>query len=250
MQYVGDSVHFLAQSWDEVVRHLDSLEAARTDTATPPREEEPPADPTDLDYLRERIPRALNRTLEGINRVTAIVRAMKEFAHPDSSGKTAVDINRALETALIVARNEYKYVADVKTDFGAVPPVSCHAGEVNQVFLNLIVNAGHAIGEAVKGSDRKGLIRIRTAVGRNAVTIDIEDNGAGIPAAIRDRVFDPFFTTKPVGKGTGQGLAIARAIIDKHAGSLTFTSEAGQGTTFTVSLPLGVSAQEAEGVTA
>jgi PAS domain S-box-containing protein len=250
LQYVGDSVHFLAQSWGQVVRHLDGLEAARTDTATPPREEVPQADPTDLDYLRERIPRALHRTLEGINRVTAIVRAMKEFAHPDSSGKTAVDINRALETALIVARNEYKYVADVETDFGTVPPVSCHAGEVNQVLLNLIVNAGHAIGEAVKGTDRKGLIRIRTAVARNAVTIDIEDNGTGIPAAIRDRVFDPFFTTKPVGKGTGQGLAIARAIVDRHAGSLTFTSEAGQGTTFTVSLPLGVSAQEAEGVTA
>ena len=171
--------------------------------------------------------------------MTSIVRAMKDFSHPHSDEKSPTDVNRALTSALMVSRNEYKYLADVETDFGTLPQVSCHAGELNQVFLNLIVNAAHAIGDAVEGTDRKGLIRVRTALEGDTVAIRIEDTGTGIPEDIRDRIFNPFFTTKPVGKGTGQGLAIAHSIITgKHGGTLTFESAMGRGTTFEIRLPI------------
>jgi len=254
MQYIGDSVHFLRQSFEDLLRIRDAQQEAyraggsgsvlKSDIAKVSDAEEG----ADLDYLRERVPRAIERTIEGIDRVTSIVRAMKEFAHPDSGEKSAIDINRALGNALVVSRNEYKYVADVETDFGTIPPVPCHAGEINQVFLNLLVNAAHAIGDVVNGSDRKGMIRVRTALEGGAVVIQIQDTGTGIAEGIRDRVFDPFFTTKPVGKGTGQGLAIAHSIIvGKHGGTLTFTSEVGRGTTFTIRLPLALDSGTAGG---
>jgi signal transduction histidine kinase len=139
-----------------------------------------------------------------------------------------------------VARNEYKYVAEVVTEFGDMPAVLCHVGALNQVFLNLIVNAAHAIGDVVGQGGSKGTIRIKTLKEGDLVRIDIADTGSGIPEAIRQRIFEPFFTTKEVGRGTGQGLAIARSIVvTKHHGSLTFESEVGKGTTFTIRLPIG-----------
>jgi signal transduction histidine kinase len=174
---------------------------------------------------------------------------MKEFAHPDQKEKVSADLNRALQTTLNIARNEYKYVADVATEFGDLPPVFCHVGDLNQVFLNLIVNAAHAIGDVVRQSGRKGTIRIRTSQEGGLARIDIADTGAGIPEAIRQRVFEPFFTTKEVGKGTGQGLAIARSIVvSKHGGTLMFESEVGKGTTFTIRLPIGDSDASKGGV--
>jgi signal transduction histidine kinase len=164
---------------------------------------------------------------------------MKEFAHPDQNEKAPADLNQALQTTLNIARNEYKYVAEITTEFGELPLVRCHVGDLNQVFLNLIVNAAHAIGDRVGQRGSKGTIRIRTLREGDSVRIDIADTGSGIPASIRHRIFDPFFTTKEVGKGTGQGLAIARSIVvTKHHGSLTFDSEVGQGTTFTILLPM------------
>jgi signal transduction histidine kinase len=149
-------------------------------------------------------------------------------------------LNQALQTTLAVAKNEYKYVADVTTELGDLPPVLCHVGDLNQVFLNVIVNAAHAIGDVVGQGGGKGTIRITTSQEGDLVRIDIADTGAGIPEAIRPRIFDPFFTTKEVGKGTGQGLSIARSIVmTKHNGSLTFESEVGKGTTFTIRLPIG-----------
>ena len=204
----------------------------------------------DLDYLAERMPRAFERTLEGVERVTSIVRAMKEFAHPDRREKSPADLNRALANSLTVARNEYKYVAEAETAFGAIPPVLCHVGELNQVFLNLIVNAAHAIGDVVQGTDRKGTIRVTTAADGDHVVVRVADDGAGIPAELRGRVFDPFFTTKAVGKGSGQGLAIARNIVvAKHGGSIAFETEVGRGTTFIVRLPVG-DLEHSEGVAA
>jgi signal transduction histidine kinase len=117
---------------------------------------------------------------------------MKEFAHPDSGEKSAIDINRALSNALVVSRNKYNYGADLETDFGPIPPLQCHAGELNQVFLNLLVNAAHAIGDVVKGSDRKGLIRLRTALDGDAVAIQIQDTGTDIPEA----TWSPAATTR------------------------------------------------------
>jgi PAS domain S-box-containing protein len=235
MQYIGDSVHFLRQSFDDLLVLLDLREElCQRLGAEPGLEVMEVEERSHFEYLRERTPRAFARTVEGIERVTSIVRAMKEFAHPYGDEKSPTDLNKALGYALMVARNEYKYVAEVQTDFGEISLVPCRPGEMNQVFLNLIVNAGHAIA----ASGQNGFIRIRTREEENAVVIQIEDTGTGIPKEIRDRVFEPFFTTKPVGKGTGQGLAIAHSIITKHGGALTFRSEVGRGTTFVIQLPI------------
>ncbi|MFN8546231.1 MAG: ATP-binding protein [Candidatus Binatia bacterium] len=158
----------------------------------------------------------------------------------DSEEKLPADLNQALASTLTVARNELKYVADVETDFGDLPPVPCHLGDLNQVFLNLLVNAAHAIGDVVGTTGRKGQIGVRTAQEGGTVLIAISDTGGGIPEGIRDKIFEPFFTTKEVGRGTGQGLALARAIVvEKHGGTLTFESTLGHGTTFFIRLPVG-----------
>ena len=150
-----------------------------------------------------------------------------------------VDINQAIGSTLVIATNEYKYVADLETDFGQLPPVNCYAGEINQVILNLIVNAAHAIEDVVRGTQNKGRIRVSTRVLDEQVEIAIADTGKGIPVEVRSRIFDPFFTTKEVGKGTGQGLAIAHAVVvDKHGGTLYFETEVGKGTTFYIRLPI------------
>ena len=165
---------------------------------------------------------------------------MKEFSHPGAKEKTAVDINRAIENTVTVSRNEWKYVARLETDLDPLlPPVWCLPAELNQVILNMITNAAHAVGDVVgDGSDKKGLITISTLSKGDVVEIRISDTGAGIPEKIRSRVFDPFFTTKEVGKGTGQGLAISRSVIvDKHGGAITFETEQGKGTSFIIHLP-------------
>jgi signal transduction histidine kinase len=163
---------------------------------------------------------------------------MKEFAHHDEVEQNPADINHAIETTLTVARNEYKYVAVIERQLGELPEVLCNIGELNQVFLNLIVNAAHAIAAADKDASA-GRIAISTAVSGPAVVITLEDNGCGIPEQNLERIFDPFFTTKEVGRGTGQGLAIARSIIvEKHAGSIDVQSTVGIGTRFTVTLPV------------
>jgi signal transduction histidine kinase len=201
----------------------------------------------DVEYALENMPAAIERSQEGLDRVATIVRSLKAFAHPDQREMTAVDLNQAITSTLTISKHEYKMVADVETDFASLPPVTCHAGEVNQVILNIVVNAAHAIEEQVKDSGDRGLIRIATALQGEHVLVTIADNGPGIPLAIRDRIFEPFFTTKEVGKGTGQGLAIARSVVEKHGGQLSFDSTPGKGTTFQVRLRLAppVAAQDA-----
>jgi signal transduction histidine kinase len=192
----------------------------------------------DVEYLCERIPAAFDRTVDGIARVRSIVQAMKSFSHTSTAEAAPADINEAIETTLVVCRNEYKYVASVALDLGELPAVICNIGELNQVFLNLIINAAQAIEEKVAGSDALGQIMISTrAEGPDAV-IQIADDGPGIPPALQDRIYEPFFTTKEVGKGTGQGLALARAALERHAGSLECVSTLGTGTTFTIRVPL------------
>ena len=194
---------------------------------------------SDCTYLLEEIPKALAQTLEGVTRVATIVRAMKEFAHPEGKEMAAADLNRALLSTLTVARNELKYVADVETELGDLPLVVCNVGDINQVFLNLLVNAAHAIAERVKGAGEKGKIHVRTVSEGDAALIAISDTGCGIPKSNMTKIFDPFFTTKEVGRGTGQGLAIARSVVvDRHKGSLTCESEVGTGTTFFIRLPV------------
>jgi signal transduction histidine kinase len=194
----------------------------------------------DVEYLLQEIPVALDQSLEGIERVSKIVRAMKDFSHPHSAEKSSIDINHAIESTLTVARNEWKYVAIVETDFERdLPAVPCLPGEFNQVILNLVVNAAHTINDVVKGTEAKGTIRVSTRRTGDAAEIRISDSGTGIPLQAQPRIFEPFFTTKEVGKGTGQGLAIARSVIvDKHGGTINFVTEQGKGTTFIIRLPL------------
>ena len=243
VQFVNDSVHFLRDAFQDLAgllaryRRLPAS-AGALDAALLSEIDEAERS-ADVDDLLENIPKALERSLEGLGRVATIVRSMKEFAHPDQRQKAPADLNRALASTLTIARNEYKYVAELETDYGDLPPVPCHMGELNQVFLNIVVNAAHAIESATRGIDRKGLIRVETRAEEDAVRISISDTGAGIPDEIRERIFEPFFTTKEVGKGTGQGLSIARSVVvDKHGGTLTFESELGRGTTFHIRLPL------------
>jgi signal transduction histidine kinase len=193
------------------------------------------------DLLRE-IPLAIGQSLTGVERVAKIVQAMKEFSHPGGENKVPIDLNRSIESTLTVCRNEWKYVADMQTDFAAgLPAVFCHPGEVNQAILNIVVNAAHAIADhmARTGQSGKGTILVATRQKGERVEIRISDTGGGIPEKIRDRIFDPFFTTKEVGRGTGQGLAIARSVmVDRHGGELSFETEEGRGTTFIVGLPM------------
>jgi len=192
-------------------------------------------------YLVKQLPRALEQSREGLGRIASIVQAMKEFSHPSGSEKKPVNLREAIETTIAVARNEWKYVAEVELDMDAgLPLVPALRNEFNQVILNLLVNAAHAIGEATAGgSQGKGKIRIVGRMQGEQVEIRVSDTGAGIPESVRARVFEPFFTTKEVGKGTGQGLAIAYSVIvDKHQGSIAFETEVNRGTTFVICLPV------------
>jgi signal transduction histidine kinase len=196
----------------------------------------------DMAYLSVEIPKAIQQSLDGVSRVTHIVRAMKEFSHPGTKEKTPVDLAKAIQSTLTVASNEWKYVAELVTEFDpALPPVICLPGEFNQVVLNLIVNAAHAIADVVgDGSKGKGTITVRTRRDGDWAEIRICDSGTGIPESARAKLFEPFFTTKGVGKGTGQGLAIAHSVVvDKHGGTIHFETELGKGTTFVIRLPLG-----------
>jgi len=199
----------------------------------------------DLEFLSDRVPQALDQALYGLGRVATLVRSMKEFAHADQRDKAPSDINRALTATLSMTSNEYKYIADVRTQLGDIPNVVCHISELNQCFLNLIVNAAHAIADVVDGTDRRGVIEVTTQAEDGMLVVAISDTGTGIPIEVRDKIFDPFFTTKTLGRGTGQGLAIARSVIvDKHGGTLTFETELGRGTTFYVRLPIAGDAQQ------
>jgi PAS domain S-box-containing protein len=245
IQFVGDNTRFLGESFAKFHQLLASYRALRDTVEHDAAHGEllqavsAMEDETDADYLRQEIPRAIDESLEGIGRVSSIVSAMKRFAHPDSGEKTPIDLNEAIRTTLTVARNELKYVADIDLELAPLPPVPCFPGDFNQVLLNLLVNAAHAIGDVVGTSGGRGCITVRTRQEDGHALVMIGDTGGGIPEAIRSRVFEPFFTTKEIGKGTGQGLAIAHSIVvDKHGGEIGFTTEMGRGTTFTIRLPL------------
>jgi signal transduction histidine kinase len=245
IQFVGDNTRFVQDSFRGLQtllsKYQELRDAAASGAVSPDvlaavrRVEEE----SDCAYLLEEIPKALTQTLDGVTRVATLVRAMKDFAHPESKEKAAADLNKALLSTLAVARNELKCVADVETDLGDLPLVVCNISDLNQVFLNLLVNAAHAIGDVVKDTGKKGKIRVCTVAEGKTVLVTITDTGCGIPEGIRTKVFDPFFTTKGVGCGTGQGLAIARSVVvERHKGTLTFESEVGKGTSFYVRLPV------------
>jgi PAS domain S-box-containing protein len=243
VQFIGDSVTFLKEAADELLS-LTFVYRGLLHTEEPIGQDERQArmlaaeQDADLDYLIERVPPAFTRALAGIERVSTIVRAMRQFAHP-STQRAPIDVNDALQTTLIVATNEYKYVADVVLDLGELPPVMANAGDLSQVFLNLIVNAAHAIGTAVADSGERGTITVASRVEGDSVVVTVGDTGGGIPEDIAGRVFDPFFTTKPVGRGTGQGLAISHTIVvERHHGAIGHEPNPGGGTIFRIQLPI------------
>jgi two-component system NtrC family sensor kinase len=248
VQFVNDSIHFLREASEDLfalIAPLRELKQAVADGAKPADVRalidaaSAAEDNADLDYLRDKVPRAFERSTEGLERVTTIVRSMKEFAHPAQKDMAPADLNRAIMSTLTVARNEYRYVAELETELGELPPVTCHLNDINQVVLNIVVNAAHAIEEVVRGTEQRGLIKVSTRLSGSDALISISDSGGGIRENIRARIFDPFFTTKEVGRGTGQGLSIARAAVrEKHGGELTFESVIGQGTTFLIRLPV------------
>ena len=240
IQFIGDNTHFLGDAFVALAEML-ALQREALAQAAPAEAERlaAEAERLELDYFLDNVPATVRQSIEGVGRVASIVRAMKEFAHPDQKEMVATDLNRALQATLAVARNEYKYVAEVSTELGDLPLVTCHPGDVNQVFLNVLVNAAHAIGDKVQGTGGRGRIGVTTRVDGDAVVVAISDTGGGIPEAIHDKVFEPFFTTKEVGRGTGQGLAIARNIIEQHRGTLRFETVAGEGTAFFIRLPIG-----------
>ena len=230
IQYLSDSVSFIREGVKELLEYIDALRASMP---------QPPAADENVEDLRKEMPPALTLVADGLSRIAEIVRSMKDFAHADQNEMAPVDLNRAIASTLVMARSEYKPVAEVETQFGQIPAITCHAGQINQVVLNLVVNAAHAIADKVQRTGAVGKITVSTRVENSHVVIAIGDTGGGIPEAIRARIFDPFFTTKEVGRGTGQGLSIARNVIVKsHGGELDFITELGKGSTFYIRLPI------------
>jgi PAS domain S-box-containing protein len=237
IQFLNDSIFFIREAMQGLLAHNAKLTAM---LPSPPEPDE------DIEDIKAELPPALDRVADGLARIAEIVRSMKEFSHADQAEMSRVDLNRAIRSTLVIASTEYKYVADVVTDLAPdLPPVTCHGGQINQVVLNLVVNAAHAIADVVKGTPNRGCITVKTERVDDFVVISVSDTGGGIPEAIRKRIFDPFFTTKEVGRGTGQGLSIAHNAIKSHGGRLEFDTELGKGTTFRVSLPLEPAEREA-----
>lgn len=235
-QYVGDNINAIKDFFSSITRLLDFYRQLLTQHSKHElfAQLQAQEEKEDLAFILEDAPQAIEQSLEGMGQIIQIVQAMKGFSHIGQSRAAFININLALENTLLVARSSYKYLADIETQFTELPMIECFAGELNQVFLNILVNAAHAIEDSHKG---RGKIIIATAATATGVEVRISDTGNGIPADIRERIFDPFFTTKEVGKGTGQGLNIAYRIInEQHGGSLSFLSENGVGTTFIIRL--------------
>lgn len=242
VQFVGDNVRFLKDAFAElkgVLRACQNLPASAKDDpalAASVRALEDAMAGADLDFLLTEIPPSIDQSLEGIARIAEIVKAIKGFSHPDEAEMTPADINQLIKTTVTVSRNQWKYVAEMKLDLDPdLPPVSCLPGQINQVLLNLIINAAYAIEE----TGQQGRIGIATRRDEAWLEITVSDSGCGIPAQNLQKIFEPFFTTKGVGRGTGQGLAITHSVVTrKHGGTLAVDSEVGRGTTFTIRLPL------------
>jgi signal transduction histidine kinase len=252
VQFISDSVRFVRHAIRDLPLALADYRALAADVlsgkdvAAAAKKASETDEAADVDYFLKNAPDALDRALDGINRVGSVVKSMTEFAHPDTDSKVNLDINRAIRTTLNMARNEYRNVADLETQFGEVPPVYCHAGDVNQVVLNLVLNASHAIADVVGDTGGRGRLTVRTRTMGDFVEISISDTGPGIPESVRGRIFEPFVTTKEVGRGTGQGLALSRGIVvEKLKGSLHFETETGRGTTFYIRLPVSETHKQA-----
>ncbi|MCP3943999.1 MAG: PAS domain S-box protein [Desulfobacteraceae bacterium] len=250
VQYVSDNTSFIQESfndlncvWDATGRLLEVIKKKEGIDSTMDAAKilADALEKADLDYLKEEIPLAIEQSLDGLAKIARIVLSMKEFSHPGGDAWELTDINHTLDNTIIVAKNEWKYVANIKRDFQtSIPLVNCNPGELSQVFLNMIINASHAIGAILdKNCQDKGTITVGTRIRGAWLEIKISDTGDGIPKEIQTHIFDPFFTTKEVGRGTGQGLAISHSVVvEKHKGKISFQTSQGCGTTFIIQLPV------------
>ena len=253
-QFVGDNTRFFQDAFADVSELLALYEmllqaVEKGEPAGKLLEEiKDKIDEVDLEYLLDEIPQATQQSLDGVNRIRDIVKAMKEFSHPGSANKELSDLNQNIQNTATVSRNEWKYYAELETDLDeSLPQVECLPNELNQVILNMIVNAAHAIADVQGDSGNLGKITITTRAVDDECEITIADTGAGMPKEVQQRVFDPFFTTKEVGKGTGQGLAIAYSVVvDKHQGNVKVESEVGQGTKFIIRIPIRAESSQAQ----
>ena len=245
VQYVSDNIAFLSDIWNQIDAAmafcLAPAHASVTSDSRPSGAVTSAGPPEEWDWLRQEVPKAISQSLEGIRRMSKILGAMRRFSHTGGGEREQVDLNEALDATLTIVQNQIKHIADVQTDYQTnLPRLECYADEMNQVFLNLIVNATHAIREASKKQAReRGKLTIRTRQIDDDVQIEIQDNGTGIPLPACARIFEPFFTTKQVGEGTGQGLAICHDIVvRKHHGNIWFDTELDRGTTFFIRIPI------------
>jgi two-component system NtrC family sensor kinase len=251
MQYIGGAVDFMGTSVEHVshgmralVQFLEHMAPRIPGDAALDAVHRALAE-ADLEFVLGEMPAAVADARIGIKRVGEIVRSMREFAYRGSTAKEETDLNRPLLAALDLARAEYKYCADLESDLADIPHVVCNVAEMGQVFLNLIINAAHAMKTVHAQTGQRGQLKVRSRLEGDQIVVEIGDTGGGIPEAVRDRIFEPFFTTKPFGQGTGQGLAIAHSIVvEKHAGTLTFDSVPGVGTVFHVRIPLNACATD------
>lgn len=256
IQFIDHNTHFITESVNELLSLVTRCRSlAGSDESQNPADLEllrKALSDFDVSYYVEQIPEAIKENLDGIGRVSTIVTAMKEFSHSGDQNKDKVrtDLNKGVQNAAILARNEIKYVADIEYNLGNnLPMVTCFADEINQVFLNVLVNAAHAISEKVcTTTGERGTITVSTRTVEDAVEVSITDTGAGIPEEIQDRIFEPFFTTKDVGKGTGMGLSLVHdVIVSKHGGRLTFETDPGVGTSFIMVIPVEEQTGESDG---
>ncbi len=232
--YLNSNLSTLAQYIGNLIRMVESYEAAMfavVDTSVRAEVDRVKRE-TDLAFLLEDLPKLVSESREGTQRVRKIVQDLKDFAHAGNNEEWQwVDLRNSLERTLNIVHNELKYKAEVLQDYETLPEIRCLPGQLNQVFMNLLVNAGHAIQE-------NGQVRVSAGQIEDQVWIEISDTGCGMPTDVMNHIFEPFFTTKPVGKGTGLGLSISYGIVQKHGGTITVSSEVGQGTVFRIVLPV------------
>lgn len=246
IQFIGDNLHFLSEGFDELLSLLEEYEKNRTDVCKSDLSDNlnerivSVKAKADMDFFTNEVPKAIAQSIDGIKRVSSMISAMRDFSHIDERRFDRADLNKAVKSTVVILRNEVKYVADVKMDLDYdMPAVMCCIDEIQQVFLNLIINAAHSIGDCISEGAERGLITISSRVQDNYAVFTISDTGKGISPDIREKIFEPFFTTKSPGHGTGQGLSIVRSVVlERHRGKLDLESSEGVGTTFIIYIPI------------
>ena len=246
IQFIGDNLQFLSDGFDDLLSLLEEYEKIPMDVdesgaANNQNERILSAKAkADLDFFTKEVPKAIAQSIDGIKRVSSMISAMRDFSHIDERRFDRADLNKAIKSTIVILRNEIKYVADVETDLDDdLPAVMCCKDEVQQVFLNLIINAAHSIGDCISDGGERGVIKVSSGVQEEYAVFTISDTGKGISPDIREKIFEPFFTTKNSSQGTGQGLSIVRSVvIEKHEGKLELESTEDVGTTFKIYIPI------------